>query len=403
MDASRITLLRRALRSGTSETWRARLSGAGGFSRQVLVKRLAAEVAAEPRHVERDRAEALLTARLCHPNVLTVFDYCTHDGQPVTVHEDLQVVDLLHLLERATVLRRRPAPRLALGIVRSVLLALDHAHHRADPGLGIVGIAHGDLSPTNILIDVTGRVLVRDFGIPLQPGARPPQGDAAAAAGSNDEPIARIGRLYGKPGYMSPELVTRGVITPRSDVFAVGILLFELLTFRRLFSARDGAETLKAVALAQVDERLLRYAGDLPMPIRELMRRALKRQPDERFATAGDMLRSLDAYFPGSPHDVAPELAHFIAEVAPPHDEEDSPPDALPTARPRSGRRAPSRMILPAADEATIQAESDAIELWSNAVPPPLPDVQALLADIEPVGPPPLPPDAYEPPPLPID
>lgn len=384
MDPSRITLLRRAFRSGTSETWRARLAGAGGFSRTVLVKRLCPEVAAEPRHVERDRTEALLTARLCHPNVLTVFDFCMHEGQAVTVYEDVHAVELLRLLERATALRRPPAPRLALGIVRGVLQALDHAHRRA--GQGHVGIAHGDLSPSNVLVEASGRVLVRDFGIPLQ--------------GGGPEPIARPGRLYGKPGYMCPELVTRGVVTPRSDLFAVGILLFELLTFRRLFSAKDGAETLKAVALAQVDERIARSAGDLAMPLRELMRRALRRQPDERFASASDMLRSIEAYFPGSPHDVAPELAHFVGEVAPP-EEDDVAPGIAPNARPRSGRRAPSRMILPVADEPSIQAESEAIALWSNAMPPPLPEVEALLADIEPVGPPPLPPDAYAPPPLP--
>ena len=330
-----------------------------------------------------------------------------------------RAVDLLHLLERATVERRRLAPRLALGIAWSVLNALVHAHNRADPTLGIAGIAHGDLSPSNVLIDVTGRVLLRDFGIPLQYPPRPAAasgvdaamsvaagGDATAPAG---EPLARLGRLHGKPGYMSPELVTRGIISPRSDVFAVGILLYELITFRRLFGAKDGAETLKAVALAQVDERIARYAGELPMPLRELMRRALRRQPDERFSSAYDMLRALEAFFPGNPHEVAPELAHFVADLAPPEDEDVAREDAAPTARRRSGRRTPSRMILPAdeaagaiaaaelAEDSDFEAEFEATELWANNTPPPLVDVETLLADIEPVGPPPLPPDATEP------
>lgn len=480
MDAARITLLRRAFKSGSSEFWRARLVGAGGFSKPVLVKRLTPEVAAEPRHVERERAEALLTGRLVHPNVMSVLDYCLVEGQAVTVFEDLRVVDLLHLLERATVERRRLAPRLALGVAWSVLNALVHAHHRVDPTLGIAGVAHGDLSPQNIMIDVGGRVLVRDFGIPLQvprsaplgessaavlparaesqpgiamasiegssPSAKvagatsapaistgaapsplsPPPGSGpvamvgpeGAAAGSSPglqvatpetpEPLARLGRLHGKPGYMSPELVTRGVITPRSDVFAVGILLYELLTFRRLFGGKDGAETLKAVAMAQVDERIARYAGDLPMPLRELMRKALRRQPDERFAGAADMLRTLEHFFPGNPHEVAPELAHYLMEIAPPEDEEgESVVDlSLPAARRRTGRRAPSRMILPAAgngDDADFEAEFSA-DHWANKTLPPIADadVVQLLADIEPVGPPPLPPDALEPPPLPI-
>jgi len=428
VEASRITLLKRAFRSGSSEFWRARLSGAGGFSRPVLVKRLTSDVAAEPRLVERERAEALLTGRLVHPNILAVLDYCLVDGQAVTVLEDVRAVDLLHLLERATVERRRLAPRLALGIAWSVLNALVHAHNRADPTLGIAGIAHGDLSPSNILIDMSGRVLLRDFGIPLQsPPKQAPGGpigpggvDAAmSAAAGNDpgvpagEPLARLGRLHGKPGYMSPELVTRGIISPRSDVFAVGILLYELITFRRLFGAKDGAETLKAVALAQVDERITRYAGDLPMPLRELMRRALRRQPDERFASAADMLRALEAFFPGNPHEVAPELAHFVNDLAPPEEDDTASDDAAQPVRRRSGRRTPSRMILPPtgatanAAEALptaevvpdddFEAEFEATQLWANNTPPPLVDVVTLLADIEPVGPPPLPPEAMEP------
>jgi len=123
LEPSRITLLKRAFRSGSSEFWRARLSGAGGFSRPVLVKRLTPDVAAEPRLIERERAEALLTGRLVHPNILAVLDYCLLDGQAVTVLEDVRAVDLLHLLERATVERRRLAPRLALGIAWSVLNA----------------------------------------------------------------------------------------------------------------------------------------------------------------------------------------------------------------------------------------------------------------------------------------
>ncbi len=404
MDSSRITLTRRAFRSGSSEFWRGRLVGAGGFSRPVLVKRLAPDFAAEPRLVERERAEALLTARLAHPNVLTVFDYCLVDGQAVTVLEDLAVVELLTLLERMTVARRRLAPRLALGIAWSVLNALVHAHGRGDPSLGIAGIAHGDLSPSNILIDTSGRVLLRDFGIPLQAAQAP----AAASPAEPDaptpqpEPLARLGRLHGKPGYMSPELVTRGVLSPRSDVFAVGILLYELITFRRLFGGRDGAETLKAVALAQVDDRISRHAGDLPMPLRELIRRALRRQPDERFASAHEMLRALEAFFPGNPHEVGPELAHLVNEVAPPQDE-DAEPDAdlTPTQRKRSGRRAPPRMILPLGDDPEFEAGFDTTELWANGTPPPEVDVAALLAEIEPVGPPPLPPEAIEPPPLP--
>lgn len=390
METSRITLLRRAFRSGSAEFWRGRVAGAFGFSRPVLVKRVVASQATDPRVVDQDRTEALLTARLDHPNVLTVLDYAMHEGQGVTVLEDAQVVDLMHLLERATVDKRKLPPRLALSIVWGVLQALEHAHRREDPSMGLAGIAHGDLSPANILIDVNGRVLVRDFGIPMQ-----------ASPGG---PLARLGRLHGKPGYMSPELVTRGVLGPRSDLFAVGILMFELLTFRRLFAGRDGIETLKNVALAQVDERIAKLGQDLSFAHRELMRRALKRQPEERWGSASEMLAALRASFPGSPLDAAAELAAFVAEYWPAEDEASDGAGAG-AKRPRTGRRMSAQMLLlvgggAEAAEAVVEAE----DAWSSEVPPPLPElpeVEAMLAGIEPVGPPPLPPDAGGPPPLP--
>lgn len=394
MDNSRITLHRRAFRSGSSEFWRGRLTGAAGFWRPVLVKRLAPELAADPRLVEQERTEALLTAHLVHPNILTVLDYGLHDGQPATVHENVVAVDLLHLLERATAERRRIPSRLALHIARGVLAALSQSHRHIEERLGFVGIAHGDVSPTNILIDQSGHVRVRDFGIPLQPS---PQGS-----------IARLGRLHGKPGYMSPELVTRGILGPRSDLFAVGILLYELTSFRRLFTGKDNTETLRKVALAQVEDRLSRLAIEMPTAPVDALTRALQRQPDDRFASADEMLFALSAY---GIEDVAADLAAFIAEVAPPIDEEIPAPDGTLEVRPRSGRRAASRMILPdtPADPTLAPTTSHAIILdeedWLDAVPPPLPplpDVEVMLADIDPVGPPPLPGDMV-PPPLPFE
>ncbi len=394
MDNSRITLYRRAFRSGSSEFWRGRLTGAAGFWRPVLVKRLAPELATDARLVEQERTEALLTAHLVHPNILTVLDYGLHDGQPATLHENVIAVDLLHLLERATTERRRIPSRLALHIARGVLAALSHSHRHIEERLGFVGIAHGDLSPTNILIDQSGHIRVRDFGIPLQPS---PQG-----------PIGRLGRLHGKPGYMSPELVTRGILGPRSDLFAVGILLYELTSFRRLFTGKDNTETLRKVALAQVEERLSRLAIEMPTAPVDALTRALQRQPDDRFASADEMLFALSAY---GIEDVAADLAAFIAEVAPPIDEETPAPDGTIEVRPRSGRRAASRMILPntpADDELAPESPHAVIideEDWLDATPPPLPqmpEVEVMLADIDPVGPPPLPGDTV-PPPLPFE
>lgn len=399
MEPSRLTVIRRAFRSGSSEFWRGRLAGTAGFWRPVLIKRLTPELVADPRLAEQERSEALLTAHLVHPNILTVIEFGLFDGQPTTIHENVVAVDLLHLLERATAERRRLPGHLALHIVRQVLAALSAAHRHVEERLGFVGIAHGNLSPANILIDTRGHVLVRDFGIPLLPT---PQGA-----------LARLGRLHGKPGYMSPELVTRGLLGPRSDLFAVGILLYELTSFRRLFAGKDGADTLKRIAVCQVEDRISRLQLEMGTPPYEAMVRALSRQPDDRFGSADDMLAALG---PTTSDDDA-ELAAFVLSVAPPIDEEVHAADGSLVARPRSGRRAPAHLILPEASPqagqtptetalttrpAVILEESDD---WLDAAPPPLPplpELEVLLAGIEPVGPPPLP-GELGPPPLPYE
>lgn len=387
MDSSRLTVLRRAFRTGSSEFWRGRLAGTSGFWRPVLVKRLVPELAADPDRAEQERSEALLTAHLVHPNILTVIEFGHFDGQPTTIHENVVAVDLLHLLERATAERRRLPVHLALHIVRGVLSALATAHRHVEERLGFIGIAHGNLSPATILIDTRGHVLVRDFGIPLQPT---PQGA-----------IARLGRLHGKPGYMSPELITRGLLGPRSDLFAAGILLYELVAFRRLFAGKDSSETLKRIALCQIDDRLARVAEELPRPFFDAMVKALARQPDDRFASADDMLLALGP----TTSDDAADLATFVLTVAPPIDEEVHAPDGTLEVRPRSGRRAHSRLILPSptapltATQAVVVEESDD---WAELAPPPLPEMEVVLAGIEPVGPPPLPGETA-PPPLPFE
>lgn len=392
MDTSRLTVSRRAFRSGSSEFWRGRLAGTSGFWRPVLVKRLAPELVADPRLGEQERSEALLTAHLAHPNILTVIEFGLFDGQPTTIHENVIAVDLLHLLERATTERRRIPGHLALHIVRGVLSALSAAHSHVEERLGFIGIAHGNLSPANILIDVRGNVLVRDFGIPLQPT---PQGA-----------IARLGRLHGKPGYMSPELVTRGLLGPRSDLFAVGILLYELTSFRRLFAGKDSADTLKRIAVCQVDDRINRLQLEMATGPYEALVRALARQPDDRFASAEDMLAALGP----TTSDDAAELAAFVLSVAPPIDEEVSTPDGTLEVRPRSGRRAHAHLILPETPNDSPNDSPQAIIVegtddWLDGMPPPLPampEVEVLLAGIDPVGPPPLP-GEVGPPPLPFE
>ncbi|MFO0745644.1 MAG: serine/threonine-protein kinase [Myxococcota bacterium] len=376
-------------RSGSAELFRGLLAGPSGFTRPVLVKRLRSEVVRDPRQVERLRTEALLTARVPHPNVLSVIDTVLIDGELVVAHEDAKITDLLRLLEICATQRRRLPPRVVLGIGWQIADALAVAHHRADAALGLAGIAHGDLSPSNVLIESSGRILLVDFGIGLH--AQP-----------SGPPLNKLGRLHGKPGYMSPELVVRGVIGPRSDFFALGTLLWEMLTLRRLFSGKDAPETLRNVALAQIDERFARHP-EVPPFVQDVLRKALRRQPDERYADAREFQEALIQCHPQGFFGIEVELARLVEEIAP------IPPDApieldvAGISRPRAKSRVASRMILPTTPGSVLAEplSEDPGEQWSEAEAPEIVDVLDGLNALPPLQldalPPPLPP---EPPPL---
>lgn len=370
----RVELIARIGRSGSTELFRGRLAGPHGFSRPVLVKRLRPEAGRDLRQIERLKTEAMLSARIPHPNVLPVLDTALVDGELVVLHADARVTDLLRLLEICAVQRRRISPRLVLGIGWVIADALAVAHRRADAGLGLAGIAHGDLSPSNILIDETGRILLVDFGIGL---FEQPSGP----------PLNKLGRLHGKPGYMSPELVVRGVIGARSDLFALGTLLWEMLTLKRLFAGKDAAETLRNVAVAQVDERFARHP-EIPPFVQDLLKKALRRQPDERWADARELQDALVQSHPQGFFGIEQELAALVAEVAP------IPPDApleldrSSDPKPRARSRVTPRMILQVPEEAIIDLQDAPAEWLEAEAPEVLGVLEGEPLDLEP---PPLP------------
>lgn len=369
-------------RSGSAELFRGRLKGPSGFYRTALIKRLRPDLVRDQRQIDRLRTEAILTARVIHPNVLGVLDTLLVDGELMVAHEDHKITDLQRLLEICATQRRRLPARLILGIGWLIADALAVAHAAVDPDLGIVGIAHGDLSPSNILINGSGRILVADFGIGLHPQ---PGGQR----------LNKLGRLHGKPGYMSPELVVRGVIGPRSDFFALGTLLWEMLTLRRLFSGKDSSETLRNVALAQVDERFARHT-EIPPFVQDVLKKALRRQPDERYVDARELQEVLVQAHPQGFFGIEAELAHYVNELAPIPGDEPLELESAATSRPRGRSRVASRMILHVPDEAAASAEAAAAvarDEWQVE-----PDEPEVIETFDSTSVPPL---DLEPPPLP--
>jgi len=262
--------------------------GRGGFGvvfkarhltieRIVAIKVLLATFAKkDPTAKERFRREATIAASLDYPNSLRIFDYGeTDEGVFYLVMEYLQGQELAKLIRQAGPL---PIPR-SVHIIRQVLHALMEAHSR--------GIVHRDIKPDNVMVDDGGAVRVLDFGI--------------ARGLSDDAPLTRTGEIVGTPEYMAPEQLLDGpeAVTERTDVHALGVLLFELLTGRSPFHGANVFQALKLVeSLTPPPPSMLRPG--VPEALDAVVASALQKQPQERFASAAEFATAVRAAVPAA-------------------------------------------------------------------------------------------------------
>jgi eukaryotic-like serine/threonine-protein kinase len=252
--------------------------------RNVAVKVLGPEYAADASSAVRFREEARRAASLAHPNIVPVFDFGTEDGTDFIVMQLVEGRDLERVLRQGGPL----PPAEALRITGTVTDALHAAHER--------GIVHGDIKPGNILLTVTGDVQVVDFGI-----ARTVRGATTTAPGV----------LLGSVHYVSPEQVNGGEAGPASDIYALGLVLWEMLTGRRPYER----PTPVATALARLEADLpppSSIVAGLPAHVDRLVARAVERDPGARFPSAaafGAMIREVAAALPHSPAPVGTEVA----------------------------------------------------------------------------------------------
>ena len=259
------------------EVFRATYSPEGGFSRPVALKRITPQLAADEQVVQGFRAEAELCSRLLHPNIVQVLDFGRVED---TYFLSMELVDggtLLDLAERARALGIPVPERVVVQLGRDILAGLSFAHDvaRGEDG-ALLRVLHRDLNPPNVLLTRTGEAKVSDFGI-------------ARAVGAMTD--LRTGTVIGKSAYMSPEQACAEPQDGRSDLFAVGIILWELLAGRRLYARGTDAQNMLAI----VNE-------DAPPPSRfrrvdarwdAFFARALARSLSERFPDAGEMAEAL--------------------------------------------------------------------------------------------------------------
>ncbi|HXJ19669.1 MAG TPA: protein kinase [Polyangia bacterium] len=330
----RYTLLDRLAVGGMAEVFRAKISSSHGFEKILVVKRILPHLAADPSFVAMFIDEAKLTAQLTHPKIVQILDFGEVNGQYFTALEFVDGFDALGLLRTAAQKRVRVPPSLAVFIVQEILEALDYAHHARDMEGKPMLIVHRDISPSNIFISKRGDVKLGDFGI-----AHAVRRDSKTQAGT----------LKGKYGYMSPEQVVGRPIDARSDLFAVGVVLAELLTGRRLFSAAADLDVLLKVRDVRLD-RLDKYGGDIPTALDGIVRRALKKDPGERAQSASEMREQLADYLYAAGERIRPaELRAFTAKLL--GADPDTAAEMLRASRPADKPPAPEEGEQPSTSE----------------------------------------------------
>ena len=248
------------------------------LDRDVAIKVLPASVAQDPERIARFEREAKAVARLDHPNILAIHDFGTEEGVTYSVTELLEGETLRERLEGGALGWRKGAE-----IGASIADGLAAAH-----GAGII---HRDLKPDNIFITADGRVKILDFGLARDVAAAAPDETHSPTVSRYTDP----GAVMGTAGYMSPEQVRGEPADQRSDIFALGSVLYETATGRRAFARDTAAETMTAILREQPGDFNV-ADGDVPPELRRIVTRCLEKNPEERFQSARDLafdLRSI--------------------------------------------------------------------------------------------------------------
>ncbi|HEY3452156.1 MAG TPA: PEGA domain-containing protein [Myxococcales bacterium] len=293
-------LIKKIATGGMAEIFLARKAGVEGFEKFLVLKRILPHLAENEEFVQMFLHEAKVAVRLNHPNIVTIHDLGKEDGAYFIAMEYIHGEDARKVWRQSeTVAKPIPIP-LVCRIVVDAAAGLSYAHRKSDSSGAPLNIIHRDVSPQNILVSFEGGVKVVDFGI---------------AKAADQASQTRSGVLKGKYSYMSPEQAAGREIDQRTDQFALGTVLWELLVARRLFKRNTDVQTLAAVTECKVPNPW-ELNPRVPEELGRLCLKAMAKDPDERFADLHEMQMALDDWLvsnrlPSSPA----HLASYMAEL----------------------------------------------------------------------------------------
>ena len=270
---------------GMAEVFLAIQTGLQGFLKVVTLKRVLPHLASHD-FISMFIDEARIAARLEHPNIVKTFEFGEHEGQYYTVMEYLAGEDLGSVMNRAAISKQPVAFNMAAMIVSQLCNGLHFAHDLTDTAGRPLGLVHRDINPSNIIVTYAGEVKVIDFGV--------------AKINSSGGGKTLTGTIKGKLAYMAPEQILARGIDRRSDIFSLGVVLWELVTGCRLFARESDAATLYAIMNDPIP-RARRHRPNVPEELEAIISTALARTPADRYDTAEDMQAALDQFLATQP------------------------------------------------------------------------------------------------------
>ncbi len=263
-------------RGGMGEVYLGRLVAAHGFERPVVIKLIRTELLADERMALMFIDEARMAAGLHHRNILQIVDFDRFDDGAFIVTELVEGCDLKVFLEQ---LRAPPRYEVALSIIAELATGLHAAHEACAPDGQPLHLVHRDVSPSNVLLGRLGEVKLSDFGV-------------AKARLRSYHTVS--GTIKGKAPYMAPEQILGETVDRRADIFSLGVLLFEVTTRSRLYSAKGDAQAMKMILDGYtVDPATVRPG--FPPELSAIITRAIARDPADRYQTARALADDLDA------------------------------------------------------------------------------------------------------------
>ncbi len=349
-------LLRRVAVGGMAEIFLAEQPGPSGFSRRVAIKRILPHRADDAEFVEMFLNEARLAAMLNHPNIVQIYDLGQIGQTYFIAMEFVEGYDLGQILDQIESKGEKTPPLYAAHIIGQAAAGLHYAHQYLDPQTNTpLGLIHRDISLPNIMVSNEGIAKVLDFGIAK-----------ARISGEEARKQTQTGVLKGKISYMSPEYLMGDPIDWRHDIFALGVVFYELVTGQKPFKARGDVQMLQAI-LTQEPTNPREYHSSIPAPLIPIMMRLLAKEPNQRFQHGAELEHAIDQCILACTGGEISQfyLSEFLRTLfsdAPTHAPEPTrsiPPSALSPQRAASTSNAPAfRTASPTGDAPAFRTAS---------------------------------------------